>query len=149
MNRKVEQLASSIHRAVQEVIARGLHDPRVSGLITVTGVRINPETKEAFVGVSVLPEEKQELTLHGLRAASRHVRREVGELVRTRQMPTIVFTLDESLKKQAAVMRAINQAAEEREKTAAERGESGGTAGGQDAGAGGGDADGEPAEGTR
>jgi ribosome-binding factor A len=113
MNRKLEQLSSSIHRAVQEVIARGLHDPRVSGLITVMGVRINPETQEAFIGISVLPEEKQELTVHGLRAASKHIRREVGDLVRTRTMPTLVFQLDDSLKKQAAVSRAIAKAAEE------------------------------------
>lgn len=113
MKRRDEQLTSSMHRAIQEVLGRGLHDPRISGLITVTSLRLNPETREAFVSISVLPQEKQQLTLHGLRAAAKHIRREVGELIRTRNMPTLVFLLDESLKKQAAVIEAIARAASE------------------------------------
>ncbi|MDX2146228.1 MAG: 30S ribosome-binding factor RbfA [Planctomycetota bacterium] len=115
MSRKVEQLASSIHTALQDLIARGLHDPRISGLITITSVRVTMDFKEAIVLVSVLPEDRQTLVLHGLKAAAAHIRREVGDRVRTRQMPLLVFKLDDSLKKEAAVIRALEQVHREQE----------------------------------
>jgi ribosome-binding factor A len=81
----------------------------------VTQLRITEDFKQALIDVSVLPADRQELTMHGLRAAARHVRREVGDLVAIKQMPELVFRLDASLKKQAAVLDAIGKAAAERE----------------------------------
>ena len=59
--------------------------------------------------------QKQDLTMHGLRAAARHIRREVGDHVAIKQMPELVFRLDQSLKKQAGVLDAIAKATAERE----------------------------------
>jgi ribosome-binding factor A len=115
MSRRTDQMAATIRGSLQEVIDRGLNDPRISGMITVTGVRITEDVKSAFVDISVLPAERQALTMHGLRAAARHIRRQVGDLVAIRQMPELVFRLDESLKKQAGVLDAISKAAAERE----------------------------------
>lgn len=114
MSHKLEQLASSIQRGIQDVIARGLHDPRISGLITVTRVRVLQDFTRAIVGVSVLPEERQHLVLKGLQAAAAHIRREVGDVVRTREMPRLDFELDLTLKKEAQVLRALAQVQEER-----------------------------------
>lgn len=108
--RHAAQLAAAIDRAVREVIARGLQDPRVAGLITVTGVTLSPDLREAEVGVSVLPPEREELTLHGLRSAAAHIRREVGELISTRTMPQLRFRLDHSARKQAALLRDLDRA---------------------------------------
>jgi ribosome-binding factor A len=116
MSRRSEQLGSTLKSAIQEVLQRGLQDPRVSGLITVTAVRVTEDLKTALVSISVLPESKQELTMHGLRAAAKHVRHHVGELVDARQMPEIIFKLDQTLKKQAAVMDAISKAVADTER---------------------------------
>jgi|JRYH01.1.fsa_nt_gb ribosome-binding factor A len=113
MNRRHEQRAATILRAVQETISRGLSDPRVRGLITVTGIRLTDDDRMAIVSVSVLPEERQELTLHGLQAAAAHIRREVAERIRIREMPSLEFRVDESVKKQAELLAAINKAAAE------------------------------------
>ncbi|MBK9189659.1 MAG: 30S ribosome-binding factor RbfA [Phycisphaerales bacterium] len=114
MSHKLEQLASSIQRGIQDVLARGLHDPRISGLVTVTRVRVLQDYTRAIVGISVLPEERQHLVLKGLQAASAHIRREVGETVRTREMPRLDFELDLTLKKEAQVLRALSKVEEER-----------------------------------
>lgn len=115
--RRVEQMSSEIHRAVQQVLSRGLQDPRVSGLITVTAVKVSPDLKHATILVSVIPEEKQDLTLHGLKAAERHVRHEVGEIVRTREMPEFSFKLDPTLKREAGVLKELDRVRREREDT--------------------------------
>jgi len=119
-NRRTLQISSAIERAVREVLARGLSDPRVSGLITVTDVKLNDDLAEAVVGVSVLPEEKESLTLHGIQAATSHIRREVGKLVQSRQLPQLRFELDRTLKKQAGVLRVIDQASADLERRKAQ-----------------------------
>lgn len=112
MSRRTEQLSSTLQRAIQQVLARGLADPRYGGLVTVTGLKITEDLKNADVLISVLPEEKQELTMHAIRHAAAHIRREAAELVAMRTLPTLNFRLDLSLKKQAEVLRAISKAAE-------------------------------------
>lgn len=113
MSRKQEQLASAIRRAVQTVIAEGLNDPRVSGLISVTEVRVSSDGQEATVMLSVLPEDRQTLVLHGVRHAAEHVRREAGDRIRIGRMPRLNFRLDTTLKKQAEVLRALHEARDE------------------------------------
>lgn len=116
MSRRSEQFASSLKTALQETISRGLQDPRVSGLITVTEVKLTEDLKTAFVHVSVLPQDRQDLTLHGLKSAAGHLRHQIGDKIQSRQMPELVFKLDHSLKKQAGVMEALSRAREERER---------------------------------
>lgn len=113
MSHRPEQLASELRAAVQQLLDRGLSDPRITGLITITGARVTPDHKTAFLTVSVMPANAQELTMHGLRSAAPHLRRQAGDLVRTRQIPELVFKLDGTLKKQAGVLESINRAAED------------------------------------
>lgn len=114
MSRRTEQIASTLQRALNEVLARGLNDPRVRGLISVTEVKVSPDLKAATVSVSVWPEEHEKLALHGIRSASAYIRREVGELVALRRVPDLDFRVDHALKRQAEVYRAL---ADAREKT--------------------------------
>lgn len=104
-----------LREAVQAVFNRGLQDPRVSGLITVTEVRVSEDLADATIMVSVLPAEKQELAMHGIRAAAAHIRREAGDSVRSRKLPRFHFDCDSRPKKQAGVMQAILKAQEDRE----------------------------------
>lgn len=113
MGRRNEQVASLLKAEVQAVIARGFADPRIRGLITVTSVDLVEEGHTAIVRVSILPEDKETLTMHGLHAAARHVRHEVSDRVALRVVPQLRFELDRGLKNQAAVYQAL---AEERER---------------------------------
>jgi len=110
MSRRTDQLASTIQRSVQGVLMRGLNDPRVKGLISVTNVEVLEDMSEARVFVSILPEEAAELSMHGLRSAAAHVQHAVARLVPVRRLPHLVFRLDESLKRQARVDAAIAEA---------------------------------------
>lgn len=113
---KLERLAASIERAVRQVLAKGLADDRIRGLITVTGVKVLGDLSEAIISISVMPEDKQDLTLHGLNSAAAHVRHEVGDLVETRALPKFRFKLDKSLKMQASVLAALEAARDDLEK---------------------------------
>jgi len=104
------QRESVLLRAIQEVISRGLADPRIRGLVTVTGIKLSDDGKNASVMISVLPDDRQELTMHGLRAASRRIRRDAMDKVRFRDMPQLEFITDASIKEQGDLLAAINKA---------------------------------------
>lgn len=115
---------STARRAIEQVLARGLNDPRVRGLISVTDTRLSNDRKQLTVLVSIYPEQHQELTMHGLRAATAHVRKLAMERVRSREFPRLSFELDRGLKNQAAISDLLARA----------RDESGGSAGETSAG---------------
>lgn len=114
MSRRTEQLASTIQFQLQMLLARGLSDPRVKGLITITEVRVTEDLTTAFVSVSVLPAEQQTLTMHGLRAAAAFLRRELGDKIAIRKLPTLSFQFDESIKREAEVLAALARVRAER-----------------------------------
>ncbi len=114
MSHRVEKVASTLRYAIQQVLARGLHDPRVSGLVTVLSVEVTQDLRNATVRVSVLPAEKQQMVYYGLRDAARHIRHEVSEMVDMRSVPQLAFKVDSTLKKEAQTLAAIAKIAEER-----------------------------------
>jgi ribosome-binding factor A len=114
------QIASELEKAVGEVLARGLSDPRAKGMITVTALDLTEDLSIAKVTVSVMPEEHEQITMHALASASGFVRREVMKRVHLREMPVLMFRLDTGLKNQAKVFELLNKIAQER----VERGES-------------------------
>ena len=114
MSHRTDQVASTIQRVLQDQLARGLSDPRVKGLITITGVRVTDDLKTAIVRVSVLPAEHQDLTMHGLKSAARHIRHQIADRLALKRTPELVFELDESLKRQAGVLDALAKVAAER-----------------------------------
>jgi len=105
-----EQVASVIRRSVQEMLTRGLNDPRIQGLISVTNVKVTDDLTEAWISVSVMPEERGRTTIKGLHNATGHIRGHIGRALRRRRIPRIHFRLDDSLKKQARIHDAINRA---------------------------------------
>lgn len=118
MSHRHEQLESTLKRAVQQVLARGLQDPRANGaMITVTDLTIARDLKNATVMVSIYPEQRQKLVMHAVRHAAAHIRHEASELVAMRAVPQIAFELDTRLKRQAEVLAALRRVEGEKPST--------------------------------
>ncbi len=107
MTKRIDQINSTIHRAVQTTLSRGLNDPRVKGLISVTKVNVSPDMSQAIVEISVLPAEKAELTIKGLTNAAPYIQRELAKAIRTRRQPRLIFKLDTTLRQEIEVYTAI------------------------------------------
>jgi len=112
MSKRTDQIAGLLREAVQKVIARGLQDPRVRGLVTITKVTVAPDLSKASLFVSVLPQERAELTMHGLKSSAKHIRRKVGETTAINRVPELVFEFDRGSRNQAEVIQALAAAAE-------------------------------------
>ena len=109
MSHRNKQIASTIQRAVQAVISRGLNDPRVRGLVSVTKVLVDDDLSKATIYISVLPSERGALTMHGLRAAAKRIRRDVGNVIRLRHTPRLSFRLDDSIKRQSELEQTLKE----------------------------------------
>jgi len=112
MSHRIPQVEATLKKAIAEVLQRDLADPRVDAFVSITRVKISPDMANATVFVSIMPEQKQSKNIHGLQHATRHIRSLVLKKMATRTVPRFRFVLDESLKKQAAVMEAINRGSE-------------------------------------
>ena len=118
MRRRSLQVASNIQRELQNRLARGLADPRIKGLITVTRVELSDDLKHAKAFISVMPDEHAKLTMHGLVSATGKLRREVMERIHIKEMPTLKLVYDEGHKAQMEVMALLEKDRQERGFTA-------------------------------
>ena len=94
-NHRHERVAEEIHHEVSAMLAGELKDPRVSGFIMLTEVRVTPDLKHARIFVSVYgtPAERASAQ-RGLEAASGYIRRELTHRLQMRRMPELHFILD-------------------------------------------------------
>jgi ribosome-binding factor A len=88
--RKVE---SQLKEIVGEEVGT-LSDPRIRGLVTVTGVRVSPDLSTATVFYSVLSDEDLEGAREGLQSAAGRIQGVVGAQTRLKRTPRLRFEPD-------------------------------------------------------
>lgn len=80
-------------------ILMDVKDPRVEH-VTVTGVEVTPDMREAVVKVSIMGDEtRQNLCLHGLKNSAGYLQQKVAKRIDTRYTPRLRFEIDQGVKK--------------------------------------------------
>ena len=79
------------------IIDYKIKNPNVTGMISVTKVKVTNDLKFAKVSVSILNSKNVKNTLAGLKKSAGFVRSELAKKVNLRSTPEIIFELDESL----------------------------------------------------
>jgi ribosome-binding factor A len=91
-------------------LANDIKDPRIMGLVTVTGVEITRDLRHAKVFVSVLGSDVQRAaTFEGLANVASHLRGRVGRALRLRVAPDIEFRNDDSVAHAAHIEQLLAQ----------------------------------------
>lgn len=97
-HRRSDRVAEAIREEVATFLASSVKDPRVQGLVTVTGVDLTRDLRHARVYVSVLGSDAERAaTFDGLASLAGHLRSRVGRSLRLRLAPEISFKEDESV----------------------------------------------------
>ena len=103
-----------VNEAVRNVVADGvrdLKDPRI-GLVTVTGVKVTPDLREATVLVSVLGNDKaRRATLEGLVSAHGVLQARINRELSLRRTPTLTFTYDDAVERGVRMTKLIDELA--------------------------------------
>ena len=101
INEEIQKELSSLLRTVKA--------PRVQDtMISITRVETTPDLRYAKVYVSFLEESKAKEAMKGLQSAGGYLRREVGNDLKLRYTPELVWALDDSITYGAKMLEIIN-----------------------------------------
>lgn len=110
-NRRISRVAELIKREVSQMLIHGIKDDRVgAGMVSVTDVDLSGDLQHAKIFVSIYgsDEAKQE-TMEGLKSATGYVRSELGQRIRLRRTPEVIFQEDTSIERGTRVLSLLNQ----------------------------------------
>jgi len=115
-----ERVAQMVQQLLGELFARGMRDPRI-GLVTITGVKMSPDLREARVYWTVHGDpDQRKHTAKGLDKARGFLRREIGLQLKLRVTPDLHFTYDEAIDRGERIEQLIRNVHEEDRNRAAE-----------------------------
>ena len=96
MANRSNRVAEQMKKELGEIIARKLKDPRI-GFVTVTDVEVTGDLQQATVYITVLGDDKKRReTLKGFAKAKGFMRTEIGQRIRLRKTPELMFEFDKS-----------------------------------------------------
>ena len=103
-----------VNESVRAVVADGisdLKDPRI-GMVTVTGVRVTPDLREATVYVSVLGGARRRRdSLAGLASAHGILQARINRELNLRRTPQLTFTYDDAVERGVRMSKLIDDLA--------------------------------------
>ena len=113
-NRRPDRLAEAIREEVARFLNQSVKDPRITGMVTVTGVEVTRDLRTAKVFVSILGEGDRARTFEGLDSLAGHLRARLGKSLGLRSAPEILFRHDESVARAARIDALLTQIKESR-----------------------------------
>lgn len=94
---RLGRVNEELMKAISHIITYELKNPDVTGMISVTRVKVTPDLKYAKVYVSLLNSKSIEKTMKGLKESAGFMRSQVAKTVNLRITPELVFEYDDSM----------------------------------------------------
>lgn len=96
-NNRMGRIDEEYKKELSHIISYELKNPNVTGLISVTKVKVTNDLKFAKVYVSILNSKNIKETLAGLKKSAGFIRSELAKKVNLRNTPELIFELDDSI----------------------------------------------------
>jgi ribosome-binding factor A len=114
MSRRTERVGSTIQQELAQIIMRELNDPRLTGMPSITRVKVSADLSIADVYVTIMGTPGQQTAaLNALRHSAGLMRAKLTKSMTLRIAPYLKFHIDENLKKELEVMDLLDQVARE------------------------------------
>jgi len=93
-----ERLRELLNREIGETIAQEVRDPRVPDVVTITGVKLARDNRNATVYVSIIgdPHEKK-AAVEALNKAAPFIQHVIAQRIVLKRFPRLYFKLDNSI----------------------------------------------------
>ena len=108
MSDRNRRVAAEIQRSIVPLL-RNLKDPRINGLVTISGVRVSRDLSVAKVFVTLLQGGARDQVIEGLRNAAGFLGIQLGKSMTLKKMPRLEFYYDESFEEGAKIDRLLNR----------------------------------------
>lgn len=124
MNQRLQRLADQIQRELAVLIRDEINDPRLTGLVTISSVKISPDLGYADIYVTVMERDMSDAmakdfhqeSLAVLNNAAGFLRTELSHILKTRTTPRLRFHYDEITANTNHMLNLISQAVQSSEK---------------------------------
>ncbi len=113
-SRRLLKAGEAIREVVASTILLELRDPRVKD-VTVLGVQVTPDMREAKVAVSVMgTDSQQQLAIRGLQNSAGFIQSKIADRIDARYTPKLTFVLDKGLQNALVVGELLNKIRQEK-----------------------------------
>ncbi len=121
-NIRYDRINEEIKKALSEIV-RDMKDPRISPMTTIMLVEATNDLKLAKVKVSVYDKDDaaRRETVAALNRAEGFIARELGRRIDIRRIPTLKFTLDDSIEYSVHIAEIIDRLQRERAKDGSDK----------------------------
>jgi ribosome-binding factor A len=115
-SRRVARVAELIRREVSQMLVSEIKDDRVgAGMVSVTNINVSGDLQHAKIYVSIYGTDAAKAeTMAGLKSATGFVRSELGQRIRLRRSPEIIFLEDSALVQGDRILTLLSQLEQER-----------------------------------
>ena len=114
MSRRTERLASTLQQELAQIIMRELNDPRLTGMPSITRVKVTEDLSLADVYITSMGTAGQQAAaLNALKHSAGAMRTKLTKMLEIRQVPFLRFHIDDQLKKELEVLDLLDQVARE------------------------------------
>jgi len=104
--RRVSEL---IHIRLSNLLERKVKDPRLD-MVTITDVEVSPDASSAKVYFSAVGgDQTREEAKEGLQSAAGWLRRELGQHLRLRRTPELIFRYDHSMERGERISNILDE----------------------------------------
>ena len=111
--RRAERVAEAIREEIASFLTTGVRDPRITGLVSVTGVDLTSDLRHARIYVSILTGDEDkpatDTTMEALNDIGWQLKGEIGRALRLRLAPELEFRLDETVARASRIESLLAQ----------------------------------------
>ena len=105
---RLNRVNEELRKELSNILAYELKNPNITGMLSVTKVKITPDFKYAKVYVSILNSRNLEETMLGLKESSGFIRSRIAKDINLRITPELVFKIDDSIEYGARIDSILN-----------------------------------------
>ena len=96
-NNRLNRIDEEYRKELSTIIDRELKNPNITGMISVTKVKVTNDLKYAKVYVSILNSKSVENTMEKIKKSSGFIRTELAKRINLRNTPELIFEIDDSI----------------------------------------------------
>lgn len=108
-NNRLDRVNEELKKTISNVLTFELQNSKVTGMVSVTKVRITPDFRYAKVYVSLLNSKSNTKAMEGLKESAGYIRSQIAKTMNLRVTPELSFEIDDSMEYGAKIDKILNE----------------------------------------
>lgn len=108
-NNRLDRVNEELKKTISNVLTFELQNSKVTGMVSVTKVRITPDFRYAKVYVSLLNSKSNTKTMEGLKESAGYIRSQIAKTMNLRVTPELSFEIDDSMEYGAKIDKILDE----------------------------------------